>query len=281
MNIPKDFTFKTIPFEHQLDGIKYGLEHDRWLLSDSMGMGKSKIVIDLADIKKVRHCLIICCKNGLKWNWKRQVDIHSYESCHILGQKQTSHGIAIQGNIKRLEDLNNIDSLPRFIVTNIDTLKYRVPTGEKVERKVKGKLKLTDRYSYPITEKLIELCDSGKIEMIVVDEFHRCFDYETPVITNIGIKYLGDIVENELEVSVLSYNEMTKENEFKPIKNWFKNPVNKKLIELTVQNDDGKILRVKCTDDHKFYTNNRGWVKAKDLTDNDDVLCLQNGICAL
>lgn len=174
MNL-NDFEFKTVPFKHQLEGIEYGLAHDKWLLADSMGLGKSKIVIDIADVKKVKHCLIICCKNGLKWNWKRQVEIHSYSDSYILGQR----GNVIGSNKQRFDDLNDIDELPRFIITNIETLKYRVPTGEKVERKVNGKLKLVDRYSYPIADRLIELCASGQIEMIAVDEFHRCKNEDT------------------------------------------------------------------------------------------------------
>ncbi len=173
--IPENYNFKTKPFKHQLEGIEYGLIHNKWLLSDSMGMGKSKIVIDIADIRKVKHCLVICCKNGLKWNWKEQVNIHSYEDSYILGTR----GNTIGGNKQRLDDLNRIDELPRFIITNIETLKYRVPTGEKIEKKVKGKLKLVDRYRYPIAEKLQNLCESGQIDMIAVDEFHRCRNNDT------------------------------------------------------------------------------------------------------
>jgi len=39
------------------------------------------------------------------------------------------------------------------------------------------------------------------------------------------------------------------------------------VIELHL--DDGKTL--KCTPDHKIYTSNRGYVEAKDLTDEDDI----------
>lgn len=172
MNIPKDYKFKVQPFKHQIQGIEYGLNHNKWLLADEMGMGKSKTVIEIANIRKVKHCLIICCDNGLKWNWKNQVEIHSDEESFILGQYQSGRGLVVGSNAKRLDDLNHIDRLPRFIITNIETLKYRVPTGEKVERKVKGKLKITDRYRYPITEKLQQLCELGEIEMIAVDEFH-------------------------------------------------------------------------------------------------------------
>lgn len=177
--IPKDYIFKVKPFEHQIEGIEYGLNHDKWLLADSMGLGKSKTVIEIANIKKVKHCLIICCENGLKWNWQKQIRIHSNEEGFILGQYQGHNGLVIGSNQKRLDDLNRINQLPRFIITNIDTLKYRFPTGEKVERKVKGRLKLVDRYSYPIVDKLRELCDSGEIEMIAVDEFHMVRNEDT------------------------------------------------------------------------------------------------------
>ena len=159
---------KVIPFKHQIEGIEYGLTHDKWLLADQMGMGKSMQTINIADRRNVNHCLIICCENGLKWNWLNEVHKHSYKKGYILGQR----GKVIGSNKQRLDDLNHIDELPRFIITNIETLKYRLPTGEKIEKKVKGKLQLVDRYYYPIAEKLQQLCESGQIDMIAVDEFH-------------------------------------------------------------------------------------------------------------
>lgn len=41
-------------------------------------------------------------------------------------------------------------------------------------QKVNGRLKEVDEYAFPITEKLQELCRKGEIEMIAVDEFHKC-----------------------------------------------------------------------------------------------------------
>lgn len=174
--IPKEFTFKTKPFEHQIEGVKYGLNHDKWLLGDEQGLGKTKQVIDIANIKNAKHCLIICCVNGLKWNWKNEVATHSDEGAYILGQRKNKRNdnIIIGANPERLEDLNHIDELPRFIITNVETLRYKVKTGRKITVKVKGKLKEVDEYRYPITEKLKELCDSGEIVMIAVDEFHKC-----------------------------------------------------------------------------------------------------------
>ena len=85
--MPDGFTFKTTPYEHQIDGFNYGLENDRWLLGDEMGLGKTKQVIDIACAKKLeqgyKHCLIICGVNGLKWNWKMK-SLHIVMSRHIF-----------------------------------------------------------------------------------------------------------------------------------------------------------------------------------------------------
>lgn len=175
IEIPKDYEFKTIPFEHQLEGVKYGLNHDKWLLGDEQGLGKTKQVIDIAEIKKVKHCLIICCVNGLKWNWKNEIETHSNSFGWILGQRVNKKGkVVIKDNSERLEDLMNINALPRFIITNVETLRYKVKTGRKVKKIVKRKEQWVDEYKYPITEKLQELCDIGEIDMIAVDEFHKC-----------------------------------------------------------------------------------------------------------
>lgn len=173
--IPNDFKFKTKPFEHQLEGIKYGLNHDKWLLGDEQGLGKTKQVIDIANIKKVKHCLIVCCVNGLKWNWQNEVRTHSNEDAWILGQRTNRNNkVVIGDNPDRLDDLMHIDELPRFIITNIETLRYKVKTGRKIQVKVKGKLKEVDEYRYPITERLQELCSMGEIVMIAADEVHKC-----------------------------------------------------------------------------------------------------------
>lgn len=174
IEIPSYFKFKTKPYEHQIDGVKYGLNHNKWLLGDEQGLGKTKQVIDIARVKNVKHCLIICCVNGLKWNWRNEVYTHSDDNAWILGQKETSRGLVIGTNAERLEDLQNINKLPRFIITNIETLRYKVKTGKKIVMKRKGRLVEEDEYVYPITERLKELCDNGEIEMIAVDEFHKC-----------------------------------------------------------------------------------------------------------
>jgi len=175
VEIPSDFEFKTKPFLHQVDGFKFGLSHDKWLLGDEQGLGKTKQVIDIAVARKVKHCLIICCVNSLKWNWRNEVHTHSNEGAWILGQQTKANGkIAIGSNADRLEDLKHIDELPYFIITNVETLRYKAKTGNMVKKRVKGKWELVEEYCYPITDKIQELVNKGEIGMIAIDEAHKC-----------------------------------------------------------------------------------------------------------
>lgn len=66
--------FHFTPFPHQIDAINYGLDpnHTKWLLLDSMGLGKSLEIIGLAETLKRRgkidHCLVICGVDSLRQN---------------------------------------------------------------------------------------------------------------------------------------------------------------------------------------------------------------------
>lgn len=145
------FDFKTTPFDHQIDGFNYGLTHNAWLLGDEQGLGKTWQVINIAIAKKqlngYKHCLIICGVNGLKWNWVKEIHTHSNEDAYILGQR----GNKIGSNADKLADVNNIENLPYFIITNVETLR---------DDKIAGALKAC--------------CDNKVIEMIAIDEVHKC-----------------------------------------------------------------------------------------------------------
>ncbi len=171
-----EYSFKTKPFKHQIEGFNYGMENNKWLLADEQGLGKTKQAIDIAVAKKqscgYKHCLIICGVNGLKWNWKEEIKTHSDESSHILGE-QTKHNswgdkVVIGSNADKLADLENLTD-DYFIITNIESLRYKVETGNKIRKHGK----IVAEYTYPITDKLLELCNSGEIDMIVFDEFHK------------------------------------------------------------------------------------------------------------
>jgi hypothetical protein len=93
-----------------------------------------------------------------------------------------------------------------------------------------------------------------------------CFAPETLVQTVAGNKRIDAIT---LDDQVLSFNEETKEFSFIAPSAVFKTATAAKpKVELTFE--DGSVVKV--TDNHLFLTHQRGWVQAKDLTEDDDIV---------
>lgn len=148
-----NYNFKTSPFEHQITGFEYGALNKRWLLGDEQGLGKTKQAIDIACLYKqygYKHCLIVCGVNGLKWNWKQEIGIHSDEKGWILGERTSKNKLVVKGSKEKLEDLDKIDTLPYFIITNVESLRNK-----------------------DILDKLVKYCKKGIINMCVADEVHK------------------------------------------------------------------------------------------------------------
>ena len=148
-----DLNFKTEPFQHQLECYKFAKTHSKFILGDEQGLGKTKQSIDIAVSRrgKFKHCLIVCCVNGLKWNWQDEVAKHSNEQSKIIGEYVTRNGNRVIGSLKeRTEELRRgYDEF--FLITNIETLR---------DKRFRAVAK--------------ELCDNGEIGMVVVDEIHKC-----------------------------------------------------------------------------------------------------------
>ena len=130
LEIPSDYKFPFTPYPHQLDGIKFGLNHDSFLLADQQGLGKTVQSATIACIRKklynYKHCLIICAVNGSKYNWKKECELFTNEKAHILGTRTTKNGHeVIKSSTEKIEDLKNIDNLPFFIITNKETLRNK------------------------------------------------------------------------------------------------------------------------------------------------------------
>lgn len=146
---------KTKLFSYQETAVQYGLNHDKWLLLDGMGLGKTLQSISLAyNLKyyqKIKHCLIICGVNAVKSNWINEIHKHSDLSCKILGERINTKGKKIIGSITdRYNELKNgIDEF--FIITNIETLR-------------------DDNIIKELTSKHAKT----KIDMVIIDEIHHC-----------------------------------------------------------------------------------------------------------
>ena len=155
IKLPEGFKFKTKPYSYQVDGVNYGLNHDKWFLGDSMGLGKSKQAIDISVARKIqygyKHCLIVCGVNILKWNWKNEVSIHSDENSFILGERKKTNKWIIGSTKDKIKDLNTLNSNNAyFIITNIESFR-----DETISKTIK------------------DLCDKDIINMCVLDEAHK------------------------------------------------------------------------------------------------------------
>jgi SNF2 family DNA or RNA helicase len=120
-------SFKMKPFEHQLEAINFGLAKEKWLLLDSMGLGKTNSIIWLAETLKRRgiidHCFIICGVNSLKQNWKKEIQKFSTESAVVLGEYTTRTGTTRYRSMdKRAQQLKDpIEEF--FVITNLESLR--------------------------------------------------------------------------------------------------------------------------------------------------------------
>ena len=150
--------------------------------------------------------------------------------------------------------------------------------------------KLYEKYSEEIPKKdkkkvnayqlldliLFERSFTGRVYLIFADNMYKgswknpvynsnlcCFEGDTPIITDKGIKKIKDICKDDY---VLSYNEKTKKNEYKRVVATKNNGL-KEIIKLTIGNK--KLL---LTPDHKIFTKNRGYVEAQHLNENDDII---------
>ena len=168
--------YRTKPFNYQLDGIKYGLSHDKWLLLDAPGLGKSLQIIYLAEElhkqRGLKHCLIVCGVASLRANWKNEIEKHSNLSCRIIGEKVSKKGNSsyalISDRAKELKD--GIEEF--FIITNIESFRDKKEQVAITKGPNKGKFK--DKIYCPILDAFND--SKEEIDMIVIDEVHKCKD---------------------------------------------------------------------------------------------------------
>lgn len=174
-----DFKVKdgAAPYKHQLDFMKFAKyrqdlgNFNGFLIADEMGAGKTLELANLAVYNRKRygykHCLVVCCVNSSKYNWKNDIESHLKEPAYILGTRYKRNGDLRfdTGSKEKLEDLNHrgiynpktktTTPFPYFIIMNIEGFRYR-----------EGK-------RFPISELIQSYIDMGEISMIAIDEVHK------------------------------------------------------------------------------------------------------------
>lgn len=162
------------PYQYQLDGIRYGLRKRNWILADTMGLGKSYQTIQLANLysqmdsfyggaKKLKHCLVICCINSLKYNWLNEIKKFTNKSAVILGTRygKTEKTKNKLYDISVEETKEQIRQCPEefFWIINVEKIR-----ATKEDKKKGG----------TIIDLFNEHIASGELGMIIIDEIHMC-----------------------------------------------------------------------------------------------------------
>ena len=163
------------PFNHQLDFLKYAINRERigrpsFIVGDDMGLGKTieSLNIALYDwyVNSYQHCLIICNINTSKYNWKDEIESITCGSMegYILGSRiRRDKSVNYDGSGKdKVYDLKSGTAykdanhpLPYFLICNVESL--RIKEGRK----------------YTLSDVIIEYINSGRINMIIIDEVHK------------------------------------------------------------------------------------------------------------
>lgn len=168
-----EIDFKLTPREYQKEGILYGLTHNKFLLADQQGLGKTIQCLNIARLKtEGQHCLIIVGYDTLQWNWQAEIEKCTDEKGYVLGQKVLqagkNKGQLRKGSIQeRIDDLDNLENIQEFfIITSVTTLR----TCEKIKYYDKtGKEKTQNKYI--VAELIEELCKKKIIGRVIFDEF--------------------------------------------------------------------------------------------------------------
>ncbi len=108
------------------------------------------------------------------------------------------------------------------------------------------------------------------IGTVIVDE---CFPYETPIRTECGWKYIGDINAND---KVISFNEKSKTFESQRVVSVQSKANDREIVIVSFYSGTRSIV---CTDNHRFLTT-KGYVEASKLKDKDLIISYSNNfIC--
>ena len=160
-----DYEFKTKPDGHQIEAFNIGLHRDNLIITDVPGLGKTKSAIDIMDYKvktgQVKHVLVICGVNGLKYNWEQEIKKHSWYNCQVVdGSKET-----------RLKKLLSYWMFT-YTIINIESIR----NNEKTKR---GTGKVIKENDNEILTTIAKMCELGKFDAIIVDEFHKASNHKS------------------------------------------------------------------------------------------------------
>lgn len=140
----EEVSLKTVLLPHQIEAFNYGMERDMLLIGDEQGLGKTleSIAICVARKKDIIKCLIVCGVNSVKYNWEKEISIHSSEKAVMIDGK------TMDGRVNQI--VNWLKGSEYFGIINIESLR-----NEKIQ----------DALCMGIRD--------GFIGAVIVDEIHK------------------------------------------------------------------------------------------------------------
>jgi hypothetical protein len=246
---PDGFGFRP----YQTQGVARGLELKRFMNGDEQGLGKTlqSIATLYADFLKGEDVFpaLVICPASTKINWKREWEMWTDRKAMLLDNK-------IKSNWPRYYEIGMADV---FIVNYESLKKYFVQ-----HMPPKGKLRTSKDI---IMDPRVDLLKS-----VIVDESHRCFTYETKILTNKGWLMIGEIVEKRMQ-NLLVASMCLSDNSvsFKRIINFWKNEKQgRKIHSVRAGNRE-----IHTTENHKIYVDGRKWKEAVSVRSGESLYVLQ------
>lgn len=128
--LPEGFTFKTPPFQHQLEGLVHVLYNFRAALFYACGLGKTKIVIDWQ--RALDATLLVLCPRVVVKVWPQEAARHGIDQ-----EFAVIDATSRKGKLKQLEDAKNYpavvisyDSMRRY-QDELSALSYNVLVADE------------------------------------------------------------------------------------------------------------------------------------------------------
>ncbi len=278
------------PYDHQKSAVWRILQNKTALIGHEVGLGKTLVgVIAAMELKRMKlaHKFMVVVPNHLTEQWQKDA-IKAYPNASILCAGKDDFTPANRGKFLstiatndwdivivphssfKLLPISN-DTLQGFVKNEIATMEaYLLEISEdqqhgkpikeieKAIKRLRARLETLSEMKKDPSE-TITFEEMG-IDALFVDEAH-CLPYDAAIETNLGTLPIGEIVTRKLNVRVKSVDTLTGEVKWMPVTDWTDDPQSEPLVRIV--HEKGELV---CTADHEIWTEEDGYVEAKDLT---------------
>ena len=133
--MPRNYRFKTKPYEHQLKALEMSWDKEEFAYFMEMGTGKSKVLVDnmamLYDKGKINAALIVAPK-GVYRNWFSS-EIPTHLPSHVQHKTVLWTASTSKAKDKEYQDLFNIDYNLHILLMNVEA--FSTPKGAAFAKK--------------------------------------------------------------------------------------------------------------------------------------------------